>query len=507
MAELTKWSWIIGVLLVWLAVWLWAWRRHHPRHPHSHAVPAAEGAAVLVAYASQGGTAAELARLSAQRLQREGVQSVQLLPLNAVTDRVLLQAQRALFVASTYGEGEPPDNALAFARRYLNASTAALDLSHLEFSVLALGDRAYTRFCAFGRQLQQWLEQKGAQPVKALLEIDGQQPGSAQLLQEWLGGTAELATPDLDQLDQPWQLQQRQQLNPGSAGQPLYRLQLQALGALPLWRAGDIFQLAPRNTQTRVASWLQQNGLDGEQWIELNGAGQSLAGWLSERQLPTAPVTGNSADWLAQLPLLPHRDYSIASVPQERDVQLLVRLQVDAAGEAGLGSGWLAHGISEGEFITGRIRSNPAFHGVDATRPLILIGSGSGLAGLRAHLAERQQAGQHGPAWLIFGERNRQADTLLQDDLQRWQQNGVLTRLDRCFSRDSHDGQGHRYVQDVLRAHASEVQRWLNDGAALLVCGSREGMGQAVQNVLSAILGSEQVARMLENGDYRRDLY
>lgn len=499
MAELTKWSWVVGVLLAWLAVWLWAWQRHRPQR----ASAAAQAPAVLVAYASQGGTAAELARLSAQHLQREGADTVQLLPLNAVTDQVLLHTRRALFVASTYGEGEPPDNALAFARRYLGGSST-LDLSHLEFSVLALGDRAYSRFCAFGRQLYQWLEQKGARPVKALLEVDGHQADSPQVLQEWLGSAVELTSPVQNGL---WHLHGRQQLNPGSAGNPLYRLQLRSLGALPLWRAGDVFQLVPRNAPQRVTDWLAQRGLDGEQWVAVNGAGQTLAAWLAERQLPDEAVnldTGSLPEWLAQLPLLPHRDYSIASVPQEREVQLLVRLQRNPAGEPGLGSGWLTQWLAEGGLVTGRIRSNPGFHSVEPARPLILIGSGSGLAGLRAHLAERQQARQPGRAWLILGERSRQHDSLLPDELQHWLAQGVLTRLDRCFSRD---GETQRYVQDILRARASELRRWVSEGAAVLVCGSREGMGQAVHTALGEILGIEQVARMLENGDYRRDLY
>jgi sulfite reductase (NADPH) flavoprotein alpha-component len=53
-----------------------------------------------------------------------------------------------------------------------------------------------------------------------------------------------------------------------------------------------------------------------------------------------------------------------------------------------------------------RIRANRSFHGPEAATPLILIGNGTGLAGLRAHWKAR--AGRpHGGTWLMFGERTR----------------------------------------------------------------------------------------------------
>ena len=116
---------------------------------------------MLVAYASQSGVALALAQRSAKALQAIG--PVRVLPLNRVDDAVLAGTEHAFFVASTYGEGEPPDNGNRFARRYLNGSSA--QFSHLKFSVLALGDSAYQHFCAFGHKLHEGLSSHGAAPV------------------------------------------------------------------------------------------------------------------------------------------------------------------------------------------------------------------------------------------------------------------------------------------------------------------------------------------------------
>src|SRR5690606_3013154 len=121
-----------------------------------------------------------------------------------------------------------------------------------------------------------------------------------------------------------------------------------------------------------------------------------------------------------------------------------------------------------------RIRVNRGFHGPTPETPLILIGNGTGMAGLRAHLGARE-GHDHGEAWLMFGERTRAHDALLDAELQAALASGLLTRLDRVFSRDAGDG---RYVQALIGEHADELIRWIDRGAAIYVCGSLEGMSK-----------------------------
>src|SRR5690606_42009468 len=74
----------------------------------------------------------------------------------------LASARRILFLVSTTGEGDAPDNAGAFLRRVMAAERPLPDL---RYGLLALGDSDYDNFCAFGRRLDHWLQHQGAQPL------------------------------------------------------------------------------------------------------------------------------------------------------------------------------------------------------------------------------------------------------------------------------------------------------------------------------------------------------
>ncbi|MBP5107056.1 hypothetical protein, partial [Pseudomonas protegens] len=50
-------------------------------------------------------------------------------------------------------------------------------------------------------------------------------------------------------------------------------------------------------------------------------------------------------------------------------------------------------------------------------------------------------------------------------------------------------------------------QQWLDDGAALYICGSLQGMASGVDQVLIEVLGADHVERLIEQGRYRRDVY
>ncbi len=452
--------------------------------------------ALLIGYASQGGTARALAERSAEQLREAGV-AVDVQALNEIDQATLDQVQRALFVLGTYGEGEAPDNAARFEQRLLDAA----DLRSLEYAVLALGDHQYRHFCGFGRRIDGRLRALGARPLFDRLEADRADPGTLRHWQQQLGhlsGRSDFTDWQPAPYD-PWELQSRALLNPGSQGAPVYRLTLRPFGATPPWQAGDIAEVGPRHALADVESLLLQVGVDPSQLVERQ---QSLATFLSDRRLP-AQTAGYDLDALLALPRLPHREYSIASIPAEGHVTLLVREAHLPDGRVGLGSGWLCRHAPIGSRIDLRIRSNPGFHGTDPIRPMLLIGNGTGIAGLRAHLRERA-ATPGSRNWLLYGERSAAHDQLLRDELQAWVQTGHLQRIDLAFSRDQPD---KVYVQHLLRDAAQDVRRWIEAGAAIYVCGSLEGMGREVQQILAGILGEAQLQALEDQGRYRRDLY
>jgi sulfite reductase (NADPH) flavoprotein alpha-component len=118
---------------------------------------------------------------------------------------------------------------------------------------------------------------------------------------------------------------------------------------------------------------------------------------------------------------------------------------------------------------------------------------------LKARIARGQQRN-----WLLFGERNAAHDFHCGAELQGWLMTGDVERLDLAFSRDQAE---KVYVQDRLRDAADELHRWLDDGAAIYICGSLEGMASGVDAVLVELLGEQGVEALIEQGRYRRDVY
>ncbi len=489
------------VVLAWLLLCvLIAWSRARARRRMRMPVP--DGSRpILVAYASQTGFAQRLALQTAQSLQASGA-PVQLYPLGEVTAAMLQSAGRVLFVASTTGEGDPPDTCIPFVRKVMRADA---DLQGLHYGLLALGDREYRHFCGFGHELERWLRQRGAQPLFDPVEVDNADEGALRHWQhhlELLGGGAPL--PDWSAPEyQRWRLVERRLLNPGSLGGPAYHLALQPLEGVPQWSAGDIAEIGPRNAPQRVAEALQAIGLPSATPMP---DGEALSAWLARCLLPrdAAELSGATAEQLAaRLKPLPHREYSIASIPADGRLELLLRQMRQPDGSLGLGSGWLTAHAAVGEEIALRIRENAGFRPPPDARPLILVGNGTGLAGLRAHLKARIAAG-HKRNWLVFGERSAAHDGFHRDEIEAWMKAGHLERLDTVFSRDQEQ---RLYVQDRLRERAEELRAWVADGAAIYVCGSLEGMAPGVGRVLTEVLGAATVERMLEEGGYRRDVY
>jgi sulfite reductase (NADPH) flavoprotein alpha-component len=456
----------------------------------------------LIGFASQSGFAEQLAWQTAGQLQAAG-HGVRVEPLARLDRQTLSEAQHALFVVSTFGDGEAPDSARGFERQLLGQ---ALELAHLRYAMLALGDRQYAQFCGFATRVQDWLARQGAHSLFDLVQVDA---GDASALAIWQRQLGELTgAQPLGGPAQPyglWALKRRELLNPGSQGAPTFLLGLNASQPAD-WCAGDILEVLPRQADSVVLAWLQRFGLNGDQSVHLDGMQQSLRQALATRQLPNsfAHLLGLHAQALldALVPLAA-RDYSIASLPSDGVLELIVRQEYHADGALGLGSGWLTeHAPLHGQSLA-RVRRNSAFHAPEDDRPLILIGNGSGLAGLRSLLKARIAAG-HRRNWLLFGERNAAHDFYCRDELQAWLASGELTRLDLAFSRD----QGHkRYVQDCLNEAAEPLREWLAEGAAVYVCGSLAGMAAGVDAVLHEVLGAAGVRELAEQGRYRRDLY
>ncbi|HEX8604070.1 MAG TPA: sulfite reductase flavoprotein subunit alpha [Pseudoduganella sp.] len=462
-------------------------------HGGGHAV-AATGNPILVAYASQTGQAERLALRTAAALQAAGTPA-DVRPVAALAPQDLGRYHEALFVASSYGEGEPPDGARRFARLLADSTQR---LAHLRYAVLALGDSTYAQYCGFGRALDDRLAALGGMRLFAPVEVDN---GDEAAVARWSSALACLGAAPLAAAPSaaaPWQslvLAQRTLLNPGSLGAPLFEVRL--AGDAGHWLPGALVEIEARHADAVVQAWLDRSGLDGD---ALAGGGR-LASLLAASELPDPGHAFDSAQACVAVlkPLAPRR-YSVASLPADGAVALLVR-QVRHEQGLGLASGWLTAHAAPGTAVRCRLLANPAFAPVDTDVPCIYIGNGSGLAGLRGHLRARVAAGRR-RNWLLFGERQRAFDALCAGELARWAAEGFLPELDLVFSRD-----GEGYVQDRLRSRGEALRAWVADGAVLYVCGSLQGMAGGVDAALAELLGRDTVELLAAEGRIRRDVY
>jgi sulfite reductase (NADPH) flavoprotein alpha-component len=150
----------------------------------------------------------------------------------------------------------------------------------------------------------------------------------------------------------------------------------------------------------------------------------------------------------------------------------------------------------------------------DDTKPMIMVGPGTGIAPFRAFLEERQARKASGPNWLFFGDRNSATDFIYQDEIEALQTTGVLTKLDLAFSRDQAD---KIYVQDKMREQGAELFQWLQSGGYFYICGDAYRMAKDVDEALHSIIethgklttegAQNYVADLKKQKRYVRDVY
>ncbi|MBE4590601.1 sulfite reductase [NADPH] flavoprotein, alpha-component [Vibrio navarrensis] len=124
------------------------------------ALTAAKPAGKLtIIFASQTGNAKGVAEALEQEAQAAGI-AVQLFDASDYKGKDLAKETHVIFVASTNGEGEAPDNALEL-HEFLQSKKAP-KLPNLQYGVIGLGDSSYEFFCQTGKDFDAFLEKLGA---------------------------------------------------------------------------------------------------------------------------------------------------------------------------------------------------------------------------------------------------------------------------------------------------------------------------------------------------------
>lgn len=356
-------------------------------------------------------------------------------------------------------------------------------------------------------------------------------------------------------------------LNGRGSGKEVRHIELSLEDSGLVYEPGDALGVVPANPPEYVAELIETLGLDGdeavttrkgeiplhqaltreyeittvvrpflEKYAALTGA-TGLAGLLVDDNKPALrrylegrhlidvlkeyPVNGlGAAEFLPLLRKLPPRLYSIASslkaTPDEVHLTVAaVRYHAHGRPRHGLASTFLADRVAEGETVPVYVEHNKNFKlPGDPATPVIMIGPGTGVAPFRAFMAEREELGAEGRHWLFFGDRHFTTDFLYQREWLRYRKEGLLTRLDVAWSRDT---ARKDYVQHRMRDQGRELYAWLQDGAHLYVCGDAQRMAHDVHAALLEIVRehggvSEDAAaaylkQLQKDRRYQRDVY
>jgi sulfite reductase (NADPH) flavoprotein alpha-component len=244
---------------------------------------------LLIMYGSQTGTAEQLAKRVATEAGRRGF-APRVLDMNAYTSVDLKQERRLVLVTSTWGDGDPPDNALAFWN-HLN-SEASPKLEHLAYSVLALGDKNYTDFCGAGKKFDARLEQLGARRVLPRTDCDTDYESAAKawidglwpVLQMAGGGEpaappvsvatpaeapAKAASPVYGRTNPfPARLIANRKLNAAGSAKDTRHFEIALHGSGLSYEAGDALGVMPANCPALVEELLAALGCDGEEAVK-----------------------------------------------------------------------------------------------------------------------------------------------------------------------------------------------------------------------------------------------
>lgn len=459
----------------------------------------------------------------------------------------LAKEQNLLIITSTYGDGEPPDNAADLHEHIMSDSVPSL--AGVNYSVFALGDTEYPDFCQCGIEFDQQLEKYGANRIFKRIDCDVDyddefKEWSAGVM-EGLGGASAVAVSEESDEDVPFgkarpfpsPVLKSFNLNKAGSERETYHLEFSLEDSGLEYEAGDALSVFSQNppeivdeiienlpfkpteevplpkggeaslrdalissydirslNKSFIAKWQAHSGSPFLRALVEGGEKQDFEDYCWGRELIDLIIDhpaefGDAEEFVGVLKKLQPRLYSIASSPKAHpgEVHLtvaIVRYESHGRQRGGVCSTYFSDRMGQ-ELPGVFVHHNKAFRlPDDLTKDVIMVGPGTGIAPFRAFLEERKATNAPGRNWLFFGNPHAATDFIYEEEITAMQKEGVINKLDLAFSRDQDE---KVYVQDRMLENGADLWEWLQGGGYFFVCGDASRMAKDVDAALHAI--------------------
>ena len=299
------------------------------------------GKPLLILYGSQSGGAEGVAKKVGRQASAKGFVS-RVCSFDAVKPADLAKESAVLIATSTWGEGDMPDNAVAFWNE-LDSPAFTTRLDGLAYAVLALGDKNYgDTFCLAGKKFDAKLAALGARRIAPLVECDVEydEPAAkwAEIAFAGLAGGPGVTVPSSDGEAEaaeetgysrknpfPAPLSDNRRLTSDGSDKDVRHIEFTLAGSGLDYEAGDALGLMPRNCPAVVSAVLAKFGLSPVAEVPLPDGGVApLAKALEVAYCLSAPLAApkperpvsDAAGFVSDLRKLQPRLYSISSSPK-----------------------------------------------------------------------------------------------------------------------------------------------------------------------------------------------
>ncbi len=331
--------------LAWVSGYFWGLSQSNALSvPHISAGQTASAASgkLTIIFASQTGNAKGVAQALLKEAQAAGIQA-QLCDASDYKGKDLAKETHVIFVASTNGEGEAPDNALAL-HEFLKSKKAP-KLPNLKYGVLGLGDSSYQFFCQTGKDFDQFLENLGAQRLVERLDADVDYQAAAtewrkqvlSILKDELTGAAavtSVATFAASQTaeshyskEQPYtaSLSTSQKITGRDSGKDVRHIEIDLADSGITYQPGDALGVWYENRPQLVNALLDSVGLSGHEEVQVDGETLSLNSALTHHY----EITAANPQLVAQFAELAQSE-KLTSLAQDKEAlrEYATRMQV-----------------------------------------------------------------------------------------------------------------------------------------------------------------------------------